>query len=176
MKWFENVEILKEMLKNNEERLEEVEYNSEIWNLLTDENSLIKHHLELIKENQELKKPKFDLSLLDNAKKIEVDYNEKLLEKIKILEKENLELKEQRLGLSLQLQDYRLVKEITLPNVLEENEKLKKAIEIILKYEINLLKIKQFSYEGYVGYCNYVNLLIPTQQEYELLKEVLDKV
>lgn len=53
-------------------------------------------------------------------------------------------------------------------------EKFEKAIEIVLKYEINLIKVKQFNYEGYVNYCKYVNLLIPTQQEYDLLKEVLE--
>lgn len=56
MKWYENVDMLKEILENISKELEEVEYGSRIWYLLTDENNLIKNHLELIKENQELKK------------------------------------------------------------------------------------------------------------------------
>lgn len=88
---------------------------------------------------------------------------EQELDKVK---QENQELKKQRLDLSLQLQDYRLVKEITLPNVLEENEKLEEenqelkedmkyyeelgkdfyeystALEIIIKKNINLNILK----------------------------------
>ena len=56
MKWYENVDMLKEILENISKELEEVEYGSRLWHLLTDENNLIKNHLELIKENQELKK------------------------------------------------------------------------------------------------------------------------
>ena len=56
MKWYENVDMLKEILENISKELEEVEYGSRVWYLLTDENNLIKNHLELIKENQELKK------------------------------------------------------------------------------------------------------------------------
>lgn len=56
------------------------------------------------------------------------------LERLEQLEQENQELKEQRLSLSLQLQDYKLIKEITLPNVLEENEKRKKAIEFLVAF------------------------------------------
>lgn len=56
MKWYENVDMLKEILENISKELEEVEYGSRVWNLLTDESNLIKNHLELIKENQELKK------------------------------------------------------------------------------------------------------------------------
>ena len=55
MKWYENVDMLKEILENISKELEEVEYSSRVWYLLTDENNLIKNHLELIKENQELK-------------------------------------------------------------------------------------------------------------------------
>lgn len=55
MKWYENVNMLKEILENISKELEEVEYGSRVWYLLTDENNLIKNHLELIKENQELK-------------------------------------------------------------------------------------------------------------------------
>lgn len=53
MKWYENVDMLKEILENISKELEEVEYGSRVWHLLTDENNLIKNHLELIKENQE---------------------------------------------------------------------------------------------------------------------------
>lgn len=56
MKWYENVDMLKEILENISKELEEVEYGSRVWHLLTDENNLIKNHLELIKENQILKK------------------------------------------------------------------------------------------------------------------------
>ena len=56
MKWYENVDMLKEILENISKELEEVEYGSRVWHLLTDESNLIKNHLELIKENQELKK------------------------------------------------------------------------------------------------------------------------
>ena len=56
MKWYENVNMLKEILENISKELEEVEYGSREWHLLTDENNLIKNHLELIKENQILKK------------------------------------------------------------------------------------------------------------------------
>ena len=56
MKWYENVDMLKEILENISKELEEVEYGYRVWYLLTDENNLIKNHLELIKENQELKK------------------------------------------------------------------------------------------------------------------------
>lgn len=56
MKWYENVDMLKEILENISKELEEVEYGSRVWYLLTDENNLIKNHLELIAKNQELKK------------------------------------------------------------------------------------------------------------------------
>lgn len=56
MKWYENVDMLKEILENISKELEEVEYGSRVWYLLTDENNLIKNHLELIKENNNLKK------------------------------------------------------------------------------------------------------------------------
>ena len=56
MKWYENVNMLKEILENISKELEEVEYGSRVWYLLTDESNLIKNHLELIKENQILKK------------------------------------------------------------------------------------------------------------------------
>lgn len=91
------------------------------------------------------------------------------LERLEQLEKENQELKEE-IEKESKLST-RATKAYLEKNA--ENETLKNAIEIILKYEIDLLKIKQFSYEGYVGYCNFVNLLIPTQQEFDLLKEVL---
>lgn len=55
MKWYENVDMLKEILENISKELEEVEYGSRVWYLLTDENNLIKNHLELIAKNQELK-------------------------------------------------------------------------------------------------------------------------
>lgn len=114
---------------------------------------------------------KYQLSSENESLKNRVEDLEKCY---KVLLKENQELKvkadkydsAQRIVLSTKGID-------VMMKLQTENEKLTKAIEIILKYEINLLKIKQFSYEGYVGYCNYVNLLIPTQQEYDLLKEVL---
>lgn len=87
---------------------------------------------ELEKENQELKKPKFDLSLLDNAKKIEVDYNEKLLEKIKILEKENKKLKKKNKILSHNSTNIVMTDTKVMKRNLElqtENEKLKKIIK-----------------------------------------------
>ena len=56
MKWYENVDMLEQILENNKKELEEVEYDSRVWNLLKDESNLIKNHLESIKENQELKK------------------------------------------------------------------------------------------------------------------------
>ena len=55
MKWYENVDMLKEILENISKELEEVEYRSRVWNLLTDESNLIKNHLKLIKENNKLK-------------------------------------------------------------------------------------------------------------------------
>lgn len=55
MKWYENVNMLKEILENTAKELEEVEYGSRVWYLLTDESNLIKNHLELIAKNQELK-------------------------------------------------------------------------------------------------------------------------
>ena len=55
MKWYENVNMLKETLENITKELEEVEYGSRVWCLLTDESNLIKNHLELIAKNQKLK-------------------------------------------------------------------------------------------------------------------------
>ena len=55
MKWYKNVDMLKEILENISKELEEVEYRSRVWNLLTDESNLIKNHLKLIKENNKLK-------------------------------------------------------------------------------------------------------------------------
>ena len=55
MKWYENVDMLKEILENISKELEEVEYGSRVWYLLTDESNIIKNHLELIKENQVLR-------------------------------------------------------------------------------------------------------------------------
>ena len=79
------------------------------------------------------------------------DIIKQALERLEKLEKENKELKEQRLSLSLQLQDYDLIKKITLPNIFEENSNLintiRKAIELLsvdgkgTKQEVkNLLK------------------------------------
>ena len=48
MKWYENVDMLEQILENTVKELEEVEYGSRVWNLLTDESNLIKNHLELI--------------------------------------------------------------------------------------------------------------------------------
>lgn len=125
------------------------------WNIKQGLDKLEK----LEKENQEL------------ADTLEL-YNEKFAghERVKVdLIKENQELKLDNKILKGMYEDVRT----TANFYMSKCEKLKKAIEIILKYDIDLLKVKQFSYEGYVGYCNFMNLLIPTQEEYDLLEEVV---
>lgn len=168
---YDHLTTFKEYFKNEYatilkalERLEELENDRLLDRTEKEElervNKVLNHNLEekveviadLEKENQELKKPKFDLSLLDNAKKIEVDYNEELLEKIKILEKENEKLKARCKA---------------IPPLVIKNEKLIKAIEILKEH----LYVKELDIDYILEFSSlYSNHL--TKLEYEVLNEV----
>lgn len=199
----ENIKVI----KNDLERLEELE-NDKLLDQAENDDLILKikalnHNLEekveiifelknkiqnLEKENQELKKPKFDLSLLDNAKKIEVDYNEKLLKQIQDLEadidgwktvagdyekhlenyrKENQELKEEK--------KYYKDKYLDLYNSYQNCEDLKRKKAIgILKPNLSL----EFNAEENV-YILRINISpFPvgfqiTKEQYEIIREVL---
>lgn len=86
------------------------------------------------------------------------------LERLEALEKENKEIEE------LYLNENKHWCE-TIDSLRKENEKLKKAIEILKRRVISLKGIKDC--ESATEYNRYTSLGLITQQEYELLKEVL---
>ena len=108
------------------------------------------------------------------------------LERLEVLEKENQELNENAVSLAYENAGYQItIEDYEIENVdlREENEKLKKAIEIIKTKRVDidkLLYINNFrEYNKYltfkldgITYLKGVSCKL-TQQEYELLKEVL---
>lgn len=60
---------------------------------------------------------------------------------------------------------------------LERLEKLEKAMEIIVRCDVVIHAVKQYSYKGYIGLCNYCchGKPYPTEDEFELLKEIFKK-
>lgn len=157
-------------LKQDLERLELLEIENKVLQEELDNKNkklglLTNKNYQLEKENQELKKPKIDLSLLDNAKKIEVYYNEKLLEKIKDLEADVD-------GWKMVAENY----DKHLKNYRKENQELKKAIEILKFYfnfnfndkNLGLQIISKISCVG-KGTSNCIQAV----ENYSILKEVL---
>ena len=63
MKWFRNKEMLQGILEQNKNELKKYK-NDKIVALLKDESNLIKDHLELLDENEKLKKELEELRLL----------------------------------------------------------------------------------------------------------------
>lgn len=120
MKWYRNKDMLKSILEDNKKELikpKETKY----YYLLKDETILIKDHLELMAENQELK-----------------DKGKEMLHCFK--------------------------------KAIEVAKKYKKAIEILKDKDVDInLLISSNCLEDY----NYQYSVPLTQQEYELLKEVL---
>lgn len=127
MKWFENVEMLKQILENNKKELEKVKYGSKVWNLLKDESNLIENHLELIEENQEFR-DKLNSEDLDNWQ-LHCKYGE-----------------------------------------------YKKAIDIIVNKRVSIdLLLNSSECFVYNFYAKKQELKELTQQEYDFLKEVLER-
>ena len=111
-----------------------------------------------------------DISLEWGYEGIEDELREKLkplyedLDRLEKLEKENQELKNKNSALELWDKCYT-----------KENSKLKKAIEIIRDKNVNIVYIKIFKdYKLYSQYYTGSSKDILTNEEYELLKEVLE--
>ena len=88
------------------------------------------------------------------------------LERLEALEKENVELRQEVSA----LEDYSYDVDCEKEFLIKENEKLKKVIEILKEH----LYVKELDIDYILEFNSlYSNHL--TKQEYELLKEVLDK-
>ena len=106
-----------------------------------------------------------DLELRETDKKV-IEIIKQDLERLEALEKENVELRQEVSA----LEDYSYDVDCEKEFLIKENEKLKKVIEILKEH----LYVKELDIDYILEFNSlYSNHL--TKQEYELLKEVLDK-
>lgn len=154
----EKVEIIFELEKKLESEFEDSA--DAICKVATERDKLFDENIDL----------KFDLSALNEAKKIEINYDEKLLKQIETLKQENQELKDEK--------RYYKDKYLDLYNSYQncEDLKRKKAIEILKEH----YTLKPMIWCGkptiHITYNwdEFEEFEVITQQEFELLREVLE--
>lgn len=112
----------------------------------------------LLDENIDLK---FDLSALNEAKKIEINYDEKLLKQIETLKKENQELRDR-------LYKVQYLEEEN-SKIFGKNQKLEQAISILKDYL--MISVMQREDE-YTLEANDYGISTLIKEEYDLLNEV----
>ena len=89
----------------------------------------------------------------------------KIVDYIEKLQKENQELKNTILSLEL---------DTCIPELREENTKLKKAIEIIKEKKVDIPKLLANDFNNYNALAVFFGFKQLTQEEYILVKEVLE--
>ena len=147
---FDDINEALDIIKQDLERLEKIE------NLRTTPNALETCLANYMNKCIELEKEYSNL---------QTDYDNKDFECIDLL-KENQELKQMNKTLLIHNTEFSL----GVPNILSENEKLKKAIEI-LKDKTHMVIVADTN-NHFLIYDTYGSAVI-TKKEYKLLKEVL---
>lgn len=170
-----SLEIL-EMLKNNiSDYLDAIQNNEETMSKSVFMFMCIYPLYELIKKDLE-RKEILELNL-DSEKYHLVNENQNLKNRVEDLEISYKELEKENQQLKEELQDLKGNEDIVADyacSLWNKNEKYKKALEILKKFNFKLGQYGNGEYYILIYYAGIPIEIILTQQEYELLNEVLE--